>query len=153
MDCSITGETLLTHVHRQALVRHTPEQMFDLVNDAEAYPARFAWCTHAEVREHDASHLVARLDLRFAGLTQHFVTRNSIDKPRRIGMEFVEGPFRSLTGEWTFTPLGEEGCKVELTLDFEVANPLTGLVLRVGFQKLADRMVDDFVAEAGRAYA
>jgi ribosome-associated toxin RatA of RatAB toxin-antitoxin module len=134
-------------------VRHTPEQMFDLVNDVEAYPQRFSWCSGARVRSHEGNHLVARLDLRFAGLTQHFVTRNTIERPRCIAMHFVEGPFRSLTGEWTFAPLGDDGCKVSLDLDFEISNPLTGLALSFGFQKLADRMVDDFVAEANRAHA
>lgn len=143
----------MTHVHRQALVRHTPEQMFDLVNDVEAYPRRFGWCADARIRERGEGFLVARLDLRFAGFTQHFVTCNDVERPHRIGMRFVEGPFRSLSGEWAFTPLGSEGCKVSLTLDFEISNPLTGLALRMGFQKLADRMVDDFVAESDRAYA
>ncbi|HXS74474.1 MAG TPA: type II toxin-antitoxin system RatA family toxin [Rhodanobacteraceae bacterium] len=172
----------MTHVHRQALVRHTPEQMFDLVNDVEAYPRRFAWCADAKVRERGEDFLVARMDLRFAGFTQHFVTRNTIKRPRCIAMHFVEGPFRTLTGEWLFTPLGEklaspgpagrlarqagegelkqpastsaiQGCKVSLTLDFEINNPLTGLALRIGFQKLADRMVDDFVAQSNRTDA
>ena len=143
----------MTHVHRQALVRHTPEQMFDLVNDVEAYPERFSWCTGARVRERDGHHLVARLDLRFAGLTQHFVTRNTLERPHSIAMRFVEGPFTSLTGQWTFDALGADGCKVSLDLDFEIANPLTGLALSFGFQKLADRMVDDFVAEARRVHA
>ncbi|MDQ2972579.1 MAG: type II toxin-antitoxin system RatA family toxin [Rhodanobacteraceae bacterium] len=142
----------MTHVHRQALVRHTPQQMFDLVNDVEAYPARFAWCAGATVLERDDAHVVARLDLRFAGVVQHFVTRNAIEHPSRIGMQFVEGPFRSLTGDWTFRALGDDGCKVELTLDFEVANWLTGAALRMGLQKLADQMVDDFVAESNHAY-
>lgn len=126
--------------------------MFDLVNDVEAYPDRFAWCADAKVRERDEHHLVARLDLRFAGMVQHFVTRNAVHRPDRIAMQFVEGPFRTLTGEWTFGALGETGCKVELSLDFEISNPLTGFALRLGFQKLADRMVDDFVAEANKAY-
>jgi ribosome-associated toxin RatA of RatAB toxin-antitoxin module len=142
----------MTHVHREALVRHTCEQMFDLVNDVEAYPRRFTWCAGARVRERSEDLLVARLDLRFAGLTQHFVTRNRIERPHRIAMQFVEGPFRALSGEWVFTPLGAEGCKTSLTLDFEISNPLTGLALRMGFQKLADRMVDDFVVESNRAY-
>ncbi|MER3547021.1 MAG: ubiquinone-binding protein [Rhodanobacteraceae bacterium] len=143
----------MTHVHRQALVRHTCEQMFDLVNDVEAYPRRFAWCCGARVQEHDDNHLVARLDLRFAGLTQHFVTRNTLERPHCIAMRFVEGPFRHLTGEWTFVPLGKDGCKVSLDLDFEISNPLIGLALSFGFQRLADRMVDDFVAEANRTHA
>ena len=157
-------------IHRQALVRFTPEQMFDLVNEVEAYPRRFAWCLGAEVSEHDGQHLVARLDLRFAGITQHFSTRNTLDRPHNIKMQFVDGPFDWLHGTWQFTPLGGSpqsgassqqpavaavppGCKVALDLDFEVSNPVTGFALRVGFQKLADRMVDDFCAEAKRTYA
>lgn len=142
----------MSHVHRQALVRHTPQQMFDLVNDVEAYPGRFSWCASAKLLERDDTHVVARLDLRFAGVVQHFVTRNMIERPSRIAMQFVEGPFRSLSGEWTFHAIGDLGSKVELTLDFEINNWLTGAVLRIGFQKLADQMVDDFVAESNKAY-
>ena len=178
-------------IHRQALVRFTPEQMFDLVNEVEAYPRRFPWCRGANVLEHDGAHLVARLDLRFAGVTQHFSTRNTLDRPHSIRMQFVDGPFDWLHGVWQFTPLGSPsrtdsagspppdasggralwpqpgvdasarpaaagavtGCKVALDLDFEVSNRLAGFAFRIGFQKLADRMVDDFCAEARRAYA
>jgi ribosome-associated toxin RatA of RatAB toxin-antitoxin module len=140
-------------IHRQALVRFTPEQMFDLVNEVEAYPRRFAWCLGANVSEHDGEHLVGRLDLRFAGVTQHFSTRNTLDRPHTIKMQFVDGPFDWLRGVWTFTALGDDGCKVALDLDFEVSNRVTGFAFRLGFQKLADRMVDDFCDEAKRAYA
>lgn len=140
-------------IHRQALVGFSPAQMFDLVNEVEAYPKRFPWCLGANVAEHDGVHLVARLDLRFAGVTQHFSTRNTLDRPHSIQMQFVDGPFDWLRGMWTFTALGDAGCKVALDLDFEVSNRLTGLAFRLGFQKLADRMVDDFCAEAKRAYA
>lgn len=140
-------------IHRQALVGFTPEQMFDLVNEVEAYPRRFPWCLGATVSEHDGEHLVARLDLRFAGITQHFSTRNTLDRPNSIRMQFVDGPFDWLHGVWSFTRLGDAGCKVALDLDFEVSNRLTSFAFRLGFQKLADRMVDDFCAEARRTYA
>ncbi|MBU6478078.1 MAG: type II toxin-antitoxin system RatA family toxin [Xanthomonadaceae bacterium] len=134
--------------------------MFDLVSEVEAYPRRFPWCLGASVSEHDGQHLVARLDLRFAGITQHFSTRNTLDRPHSISMQFVDGPFDWLHGVWQFTPLGggspssgPAGCKVALDLDFEVSNRLTGFAFKLGFQKLADRMVDDFCAEAKRTYA
>jgi ribosome-associated toxin RatA of RatAB toxin-antitoxin module len=139
-------------IHRHALVRYTPEQMFDLVNDVEAYPRRFPWCLGARVTERDDRHLVARLELRFAGVTQHFSTRNALDRPHSIRMQFVDGPFDWLHGVWSFTPLGSAGCKVALDLDFEVSNKLTGFAFGLGFKKLADRMVDDFCAEARRTY-
>lgn len=126
--------------------------MFDLVNDVQAYPKRFAWCSGAEVLERDGDALVAKLDLRFAGLRHSFTTRNVTEEPDRITVSLVEGPFSSLEGQWTFSALGETGCKVGLQLDFDYAGRFGGLALKLGFQGLANRMVDDFCREAKRAY-
>ena len=142
----------MTHISRSALVRYTPRQMFDLVNDVEAYPSRFRWCSAAQVLERDESGITARLDLRLAGLVQSFTTRNLNLPPDRIQMRFVDGPFKTLEGVWTFQALGEAGSKVSLTLDFEFANRLAGAALRLGFQGLADRMVDDFCRVARDVY-
>jgi ribosome-associated toxin RatA of RatAB toxin-antitoxin module len=125
--------------------------MYDLVNEVEAYPRRFNWCSGAHVLSREADAVTARLDLRLGGMTQSFTTRNTLEAPQRITMQLVEGPFRALHGVWTFTALGEAGCKVALALDFDYSG-LMGPVLRAGFQKVADRMVDEFCREADRTY-
>ena len=43
----------MIQIRRSAIVRHRPEQMFDLVNDVAAYPRRFAWCAEASVLTQD----------------------------------------------------------------------------------------------------
>jgi len=139
-------------IRRSAIVRHTPAQMFDLVNDVEAYPRRFTWCAGARVLEREGDALTARLELRIGGLTQAFTTRNTLSPPQRIAIELVEGPFRHLSGAWEFAALGTDGCKVTLALDFEYSGVMAPL-MRIGFQKLADRMVDEFCTEAARTYA
>jgi ribosome-associated toxin RatA of RatAB toxin-antitoxin module len=139
-------------IRRSAIVRHTPAQMFDLVNDVEAYPRRFTWCAGARVLAREDDTLTARMELRVAGLTQAFTTRNTLFAPQRISMQLVEGPFRHLAGVWEFSALGAAGCKISLALDFEYSGVMAPLV-RAGFQKLADRMVDEFCAEAARTYA
>ena len=126
--------------------------MFALVNDVEAYPRRFSWCSGAQVLDEDKSHLTARLELRFASFTQSFTTRNTLNPPTEITLHLVDGPFRHLAGTWHFSPLGEGGCKVSLALDFDYAGFLMASIMRTGFQKLADRMVDEFCAEADRTY-
>lgn len=123
--------------------------MYSLVNDVAAYPRRFDWCEGAQVIEQDAAMQIARLDLRMGGLRTSFTTRNHLHPHERIEMALVDGPFRALTGSWRFTPLGEMGSKVELLMDFEVAGKLVGSALALGFQRLADRMVSDFVRAAG----
>ena len=142
----------MSHIQRSALVPFSAQQMFDLVNDVESYPQRFEWCEAAAVLDRGPGFVVARLDVRVGGLKLSFSTRNSLQQPERIGMSLVEGPFRALSGEWQFRALGETGSKVSLTLDFEVAGRVVGTALALGFQGLADRMVDDFVREARQTY-
>ena len=140
-------------IRRSALVRFSASQMFDLVNDVAAYPKRFSWCAGAQILDSDENSLTARLELRMIGLTQAFTTRNTLERPECITMNLVEGPFRQLTGVWTFMALSEHGCKVALSLDFEFSGVLIGSALRLGFQGIADRLVDDFCSEAARVYA
>lgn len=142
----------MIEIRRSALVKYSPAQMFDLVNEVEAYPKRFSWCAGAEILERNGDALVARLDLTFAGFHQSFTTRNTIDPPRRLRMDLVDGPFRSLEGTWDFIALGDAGCKVAFALDFDYAGRLGGGALKLGFQGLAGRMVDDFCREAERVY-
>ncbi len=144
----------MIEIRRSALVHWSPAQMFDLVNDVEAYPKRFPWCADATVMEEGGGGiLVARLDLKFAGLRHSFTTRNTVDPPRCLRMSLVEGPFRSLEGVWDFIALGDAGCKVAFALDFDYAGRFGGSALKLGFQSLANRMVDDFCREAARVYA
>jgi len=140
----------MTSIHRHALVRHSALRMYTLVNDVAGYPARFAWCDDSEVLEQSDTHMLARLDLRIAGLRTGFSTRNVLEKPTCIELALVEGPFRQLTGRWDFHTLAEDACKVSLTLDFDVASKLMGSAFAIGFQGLADRMVDDFCREADK---
>lgn len=143
----------MIEIRRQALVRYTPEQMFDLVNDVEAYRTRFSWCAGAAVLARDGDHtLTARLDLRLAGISHSFTTRNTLDRPHHLRVQLVEGPLRALDGDWRFDARGADGCKITLALDFDYAGRFAGAALRLGFQVLANRMVDDFVSAARKVY-
>src|SRR3546814_19121228 len=67
-----------------------------------------------------------------------------------IAMALRAGPFKRLEGHWRFHALDESACKVTLTLDFEPQSRLLAPAMALGFQGLADRMVDDFVRVADR---
>lgn len=138
----------MTSIHRHALVRHSALRMYTLVNDVASYPQRFSWCEDSEVLEESDTRMLARLDLTFAGLRTSFTTENTLVAPTRIELRLVEGPFKALKGSWQFHSLAEDACKVSLNLDFEVAGMFLGSALAIGFQGLADRMVDDFCREA-----
>ena len=139
----------MPQIQRHALVRHSAKRMFDLVNAVDRYPDWFAWCSASEVLEHTEFVMRARLELRIAGIRSAFTTRNTREPTHRIRMRLEEGGFSHLHGEWVFHALAEEACKVSLNLDFE-ANSLLSPAFAMGFQGLADRMVDDFCRQADR---
>ena len=140
-------------IQRSALVEHSATRMFNLVNDVEAYPRRFSWCENAQVIERGDDRMVAKLALGIGSFRTWFTTENILERPHRIDMQLREGPFRRLEGRWHFHALDESACRVELTLDFEPQSRLLLAPLTFGLQKLADRMVDDFIRVAGEAGA
>jgi ribosome-associated toxin RatA of RatAB toxin-antitoxin module len=140
----------MSRVERSALVRASAARMFALVNDVPGYPRRFAWCEGAAVLDESPECVIARLDLRIAGLRMSVTTRNDLVPDRSIALGLVDGPFRHFAGIWQFAELGEEACKVSLRLEFDIAGRLVGSALASGFKGVADRMVDDFVREARR---
>ncbi len=135
-------------IQRSALVEHSAARMFGLVNDIAAYPRRFDWCDAAQVLDAGENHLTARLDLGLGALRTWFTTENTLSPPHQIDMQLRDGPFRSLSGRWQFNTLDTNACKVMLTLEFEPLSRLLTPALTLGFQGLADRMVNDFIRVA-----
>src|SRR5690606_14104995 len=121
-----------------------------LAHAMPAYPRRFACGEAAHVLESDDARVVARLDLGFGALRTWFTTENTLTPPHHIAMALRAGPFKRLDGRWEFHALDESACKVTLTLDFEPQSRLLAPAMALGFQGLADRMVDDFVRVADR---
>ncbi|MEH6649142.1 MAG: type II toxin-antitoxin system RatA family toxin [Motiliproteus sp.] len=142
----------MTQVDRSALVLHSAQQMFDLVNDVRNYPSFLPWCSGSEVLEQSNDQMLARVDVAKAGLRYSFVTRNLLQQPNRIQMDLVDGPFSSLSGSWSFAELSEDACKVSLNLDFSFHGKLTGMAMAKVFNQIAVAMVDAFCLQADKRY-
>ncbi len=139
-------------VERSALVNYSAAQMFELVNDIEAYPKFMDGCVGAQILARGDDWLEARLDLSKAGVTQSFVTRNQLQAPQSMSMNLVDGPFKYLRGVWRFTPLGESACKVSFELEFELQNRLLGMAVGKLFEGVSNKQVDALCARAKQVY-
>jgi ribosome-associated toxin RatA of RatAB toxin-antitoxin module len=141
----------MREVRRSALVAQPPQRMFALINDIESYPQFLPWCTSARVQSSTEREIIATIAVRRGPLNAQFTTRNELTANRHIAMRLVSGPFKTLEGDWTLTPVaapGQTGCRVDLTLRFAFANRLTGLVFEPLFEETAMSLVDAFVARA-----
>lgn len=142
----------MTEVNRSALVLHSAQQMFNIVNDVVAYPEFLPWCAATDLIYENEEEMQATLHLAKAGLKYSFTTHNRLLRPNRIDIDLVEGPFSRLSGVWTFEPLSEDACKVSLNLGFEFSGKLTGLAMGKVFNQVATSLVDAFVQRADKLY-
>ena len=142
----------MPEVNRSVLVEYTPEQMFDLVDAVEAYPAFLPWCGGTTVAHRDERVTRAMITIQFHGIRQRFTTENAKTRPAEMLIRLVEGPFSSLDGSWRFTGLADRGCKVEFSLRYEFASRLLGRLVGPVFSHIADTLVDAFARRAEHIY-
>ena len=137
---------------RSALVARRPAEVFALVNDVASYPRFVPGCTGAEVLSATETEIVAKLRVQRGPLSTELTTRNRPRPPGEIGLELVSGPLRALEGTWTFTPVGSNGCRIELRLQFEFSNALKAALLEPLIEGVATSMVRAFVTRAQHAH-
>jgi len=135
-------------ISRQALVPYPPELMFALVDEIPSYPKFLPWCRAANVLERSATEVIARLDVHKGPLHARFTTRNRLEPPGLIRLDLLEGPFRTLEGEWRFSAIADKGSRIELALAFAFANPVNAWLLEPVFEHTCSSLVDAFVARA-----
>ncbi|AOM39229.1 type II toxin-antitoxin system RatA family toxin [Xenorhabdus hominickii] len=143
----------MPQISRSALVPYSVEQMYKLVNDVTSYPDFLPGCVGSRVISSSNNEMTASVEVSKAGISKTFVTRNTLFDNESINMQLVDGPFRKLMGGWSFTPLSEDACKVELHLDFEFTNKLIELAFGKVFKELAGNMVQAFSQRAREVYS
>jgi ribosome-associated toxin RatA of RatAB toxin-antitoxin module len=137
----------MKRIARSAIVEHSADEMYALVDDIESYPAFLPWCSDARV-EQVGGKKRATLTAGLRGLRQSFTTLNENRPGEAIDMQLVEGPFRSFSAAWRFRALGEHACAIEFALEYEFASRALGRLLEPLFDHIADTMVDAFKKRA-----
>jgi ribosome-associated toxin RatA of RatAB toxin-antitoxin module len=139
-------------IRRSVLVSHRAEQMFDLIEAAEHYPAFLPWCADARIVARDDTEVVADILVAWHGVRFGFTTRNPKRRPEWMAVTLERGPFRHFAGEWQLAPLGEVGCRVNFTLTYDFESGVMRTVASPVFERITSTLVDAFVARADRVY-
>jgi ribosome-associated toxin RatA of RatAB toxin-antitoxin module len=142
----------VNEVRKSALVPFAAEDMFDLIEAAEDYPAFLPWCAGATVLTRDDSMVSATIAVDFHGVRFKFDTRNSKRRPEFLAVQLVQGPFRNFEGEWHLTQLSVRACKIEFQLRYEFQNALMARLAGPVFSNIANTLVDAFVGRAEKIH-
>lgn len=139
-------------VEKSVLIRHSAQQMFDLVDRVEDYPAFLPWCNRTELKFRDTHKTAATLFINYRSVKSHFTTENDKESPVWMNIRLVDGPFRRLEGRWQFRPLADDACKIEFQLSYEFSSRMFEKIIGPVFSQIANTFVDAFVKRASEVY-
>ena len=132
------------------------DQMFDLVGDVAAYPEFLPWCSAARIRSRkpiaDGEEIEADLVISFKVFRERFGSRVTLrPKQRVIDTEYLEGPFKYLKSQWTFTET-PSGCDVSFVVEFEFKSAILQGLIGLMFNEAMRRIVRAFETRAETLY-
>ena len=140
-------------ISRNALVPYDVAEMYQLVDDIEAYPKFLPWCRSTEIFSRNEEEVQACIEIAKGALNKTFTTINRMQKDKIIEMRLVKGPFKHLHGYWRFDALKKsQACKISLDLDFEFESKLLAFAVGPVFNQIANSMVESFSKRAIEVY-
>ncbi len=131
---------------------YSPEQMFDLVADVQSYEQFLPWVSAIRVRSDSATEMVADMVVGFKGLSESFTSRVHKERPHRVHVDYLDGPLKHLSNDWTFRPDGEGGVLIDFEVDFAFKNRLFEMIAGQMFDKALRKMIGAFEERARALY-
>ena len=147
----------MPHFETNHVVKHTADQMFDLVADVEHYPAFLPLCEALTVRtrkERDGKVLLlADMTVGYKAIRETFTTQVLLNKAERtIDVKYIDGPFKYLDNRWRFEPAGEGQSIVHFYIDYEFKSRVLGALMGAMFDRAFRMFADAFEKRAGIVY-
>lgn len=139
-------------------VRHSAEDMFDLVADVDRYPEFVPLCRSLKVRERKpladgVEVVIVDMTIAYKLVRESFRSRVTLDRPNlKILVEYLEGPFSHLENRWNFRPEDERSCDVEFFIDYEFRSRMLGLLMGSMFDVAFRRFTVAFERRADAVY-
>lgn len=142
----------MTHIYHEIMEPYSAQQMFDLVNDINAYPQFVPDCIDTGVLQRDDNLLLAYIEVEKFGFRKRFTTLNRLKEASKIEITLIDGPFKKLVGAWTFTPISENQSKITFDLTFEFNSKLLDMTFTPIFKDIMKNMVIAFSNRAKQLY-
>lgn len=142
-------------MHRHVVTKllpYTPDQLFELVGDVDAYPKFVPWITGMRTWNARVDGAVSTVDAEaqvgFSFLREKFATRVRRDRDARsIDVSLLYGPFKRLTNGWRFVPEGD-ATRVEFVIEFAFKSALLDAMLAANMDRAAGKLIACFEARA-----
>ena len=140
-------------------VRHSPQQMYDLVADIQRYPEFVPLCRSLAIRGKQETEtgeiLVADMTVAYKMIKESFTSKVTLlPDDHLIVAEYLDGPFRHMENRWTFEPIeGQpEACNVVFYIDYEFKSRMLSGLMGAMFDKAFRKFSTAFEQRADLIY-
>ena len=138
-------------VRKNAIVFHSKDKMYRLVDLIENYPNFLPWCGSTKIIERNNIKTIASIEINYKGIKQSFTTENTKKINEKMIIKLINGPFKSLSGEWLFKEMAKDSCQIELKLEYEFSNIILEKLISPLFNMIANTFIDEFIKEANKS--
>ena len=132
-------------IERIIEVEASAEKLYQIVSDIESYPSFLTWCDSSEILSKKGHLVTASLSINLLGFKSSMTTLNTLYRPTKIEMSLQEGPFKSFKGTWLFEVVSLEKTRVSYAMEYQISNPITGLLVKKKLASFIDQFVGEFV--------
>lgn len=139
-----------TYVTRE--VYYGPDQMFALVADVERYPEFVPHWAAVRVRNRTPTSYHTDQVVRLGPVRHTFTTDTRLTAPDSIVVESADSPFRRLSLQWNFNRAEDGGCRINLTVDFELRSRALQAIGALLSRDSINRMIAAFENRAATVY-
>ena len=157
----------MPHFSTHRRVRHSADDMFDLVADIERYPEFVPLCSAMRVIRRtqfaDREIVVAEMQVAYKLIRESFTSRVTLIRGERtILVEYLDGPFRRMENRWTFRPAADgagkgagialvaspAACEITFFIFYEFRSRALGLLMGTMFDAAFRRFASAFESRA-----
>ncbi len=131
---------------------YSPDQLFELVADVRRYQEFLPWVAATRIRSDSETLMIADLVVGFRSLKETFTSRVTKARPRRITVEYIEGPLKYLKNDWEFEPDGRGGTLLSFCVDFAFKSRIFETIAGQMFDRALRRMISAFEERAHALY-
>lgn len=139
------------------LVHHAAQNMFNLVADVESYPQFVPLCDQLKIRSTEEKGentvLVADMTIAYKVIQETFKTKVTLNRQdKKISVEYLDGPFKTLNNVWSFAGQDEGQCEVDFYIAYEFRSLPLQLLAGAAFDKVFRKMTKAFEDRADKIY-
>ena len=141
----------MKHEERR-IIKHTPNNLFNLVADVKKYPEFLPWCLGARIKKENLTSFEADLIIGFKIYKEIYSSKITLDKKKKkIIVDYKDGPFEYLQNYWIFKE-NPDGCEIEFMVDFKFKSIFLQTLMETLFNEAVKKMVMAFENRANELY-